>query len=137
MKRGLHEDLGREEHVGPGSERSFGFVMAVAIPALTLLFFRSGWLYGLAVGGAFALVALVLPRALAPLNRGWHAFGLFLGRIVAPLIMGLIFFAVVTPIGLARRALGKRSLDDCFDAEAASYWVDREPPGPEPEQLPR
>ncbi|MEM9315274.1 MAG: SxtJ family membrane protein, partial [Pseudomonadota bacterium] len=88
-------------------------------------------------GGAFALVALVLPRALAPLNRGWHAFGLFLGRIVAPLIMGLIFFAVVTPIGLARRALGKRSLDDRFDAEAASYWVDREPPGPEPEQLPR
>ena len=92
-----------------------------------------GWAFG--VAGAFLAVALVRPAWLAPFNRAWFKFGLLLQRVVNPLVMAVIYFAVVTPTGLVMRALGKDPLRLRYDPDAESYWIHRDPPGPERESM--
>jgi hypothetical protein len=70
------------------------------------------------------------PAPLRPLNRLWFRIGLLLHRIVTPVVMGLVFFCSVVPIGLLMRALGKDLLRLRREADAQSYWIEREPPGP-------
>ena len=86
------------------------------------------WAVELAAG--FVALALARPAALAPLNRLWTRFGLALNRVTQPLIMALLFYGAVTPTALIMRALNKDSLDRRFDAEAKTYWVERESPDP-------
>jgi len=69
------------------------------------------------------------------LNQGWIKLGLLLGRIVNPIVMGLLFFVVVIPTGLIFRLLGKDSLRLSLDATAGSYWIERRPPGPSPQTM--
>jgi len=91
--------------------------------------------WSLAIALGFAVAALAWPRMLAPLNRLWFKFGLLLNRIVSPLVMGLLFYLVVTPIAVAMRMAGKDPLRLKSDAQARSYWIEREPPGPSPETI--
>ena len=92
-------------------------------------------LWSLVVGGVFLGVALVRPVLLAPLNRLWLKFGLLLNRIVSPLVMGFLFYLVITPIALIMRVLGKDPLRLKYDAAVQSYWILRQPPGPSPETI--
>jgi len=87
------------------------------------------------VGAAFLVVAWLRPAVLAPLNRAWTRFGLLLHRIVSPIVLGVMFFVVITPMGLVMRALGKDPLRLRYDREARTYWIDRRPPGPAPDTL--
>ena len=133
-----HESYERPEDVRGSSDRSFGMVFAVVFALIGLLPLAFGGalrLWALLVAAAFLGIALAVPSLLAPLNRLWLRFGLLLHRIVSPLILGIMFFLVVTPMGLLMRALGKDPLRLRFDRHAASYWIDRVPPGPEPESL--
>ena len=91
--------------------------------------------WSLAIAGVFLVLSLFYPQLLAPLNRLWTRFGLLLHNIVNPIVLGLLFFVVVTPIGLLMRLFGKRPLNIDFDRETTSYWIDREPPGPAPETM--
>lgn len=91
------------------------------------------WL--LAIAAVFLLLALVRPAVLRPLNQVWHRFGLLVHRIVTPLVLGLLFFVAVTPTALAMRLLGKDVLRLKFEPEAESYWIKREPPGPDPRTM--
>ena len=121
-----------------GSHRVFGWVMAVVAGLVALWAWRKGhgWLWwpaGIAI--AFALAAAIAPALLAPLNRAWMAFGLLLGRIISPLVMGLIFFGVVTPIAVIARWRGVDPMRRRFDPAAKSYWIERQPPGPNAEGL--
>lgn len=134
-----HERIAREEAVAGSSDRSFGLVFAGFFTVLLLLklwsgWSTSGWIY-LGLAAAFAVVALTVPGVLAPLNRLWMKFGLLLHRIISPLVMGMLFYVVVTPIGLLMRALGKDLLRLKRDAGAASYWIERTPPGPAPDTM--
>lgn len=91
--------------------------------------------WALGVSGVFLLLALIYPRALSPLNRGWMAFGNVLHGVVSFLVLGILFYLVITPMGLAMR-LGKRdALALKLDRSASSYWISRNPPGPEPQTL--
>ena len=122
------------------SNRSFGFVFSVLFAFLGLgPLVRGrpvrGW--ALVVAAAFLLAALALPRMLAPLNRLWLRFGLVLHACISPVIMGLVFYTTVTPIGLARRLLGKDPLRRRFDRDAVTYWIERDPPGPAPDTMTR
>ncbi|SMH41043.1 SxtJ family membrane protein [Azospirillum agricola] len=137
----LHENLSRDtDEVQGSSDRGFGFVFAGffgVIGALKLWRGSSGaewWL-----GGALAvlLLALAAPALLGPFNRLWTRFGLLLHRVTSPLIMGLMFYVGVAPIGLLMRALGKRPLKLAFDSQADSYWIVRRPPGPAPDSIRR
>jgi hypothetical protein len=69
------------------------------------------------------------------LNRLWLKFGLLLYKVMNPLVLGLLFFVTITPIGLVMRAFGKDFLRMKMDRSAKSYWIDRAPPGPPPQSM--
>ena len=135
-----HERLVVDEVVGGSSNRSFGFTFAIVFAVVAfwpLMRGRSvrGW--ALIVAAAFLLATLALPRVLGPLNRLWLRFGLLLHACISPIVMGLVFFTTVTPIGLLRRLLGQDPLRLRFDRDAVTYWIERHPPGPAPDTMPR
>ena len=134
----LHEDYSREEEVKAGSDRSFGFVFAGFFgitSALSLWRGGHGWHWMLPLAAAFLVVALVYPKILGPLNRLWLKFGLLLYKVMNPLVLGLLFFVTIMPIGLIMRATGKDFLRLRRDPAAKSYWIDRTPPGPPPQSM--
>jgi hypothetical protein len=130
-----HEDLQRADSVSAGSDRSFGIVFTVfcAMVALVRFWLGHGAFWGWLVAAAvFATFALVYSRALRPLNILWFRFGMLLHHIMSPLILGIMFYVVFTPIGWWMRLAGKRPLNLSFDAAAESYWIHRKPPAPQP-----
>ena len=139
MNTSTHEDLTRRpDEAKGGSDRAFGLVMAAAAATYALWPLFGGeaprpWV--LAICGALAALAFVRPVVLAPFNRAWTRFGLLLNRIVNPLVLGLLFFATVTPTALILRAMGKDPLRLRFEPDAQTYWIERRPPGPEPETM--
>lgn len=136
----LHENFSRDEEVRGSSDRSFGVVFTVVFALIGLFPLLGGGelrLWALGVAGAFLLAALVVPRVLAPLNRLWFRFGMLLHRVVSPLVMGIVYFAVFTPLGALMRALGKRPLALSFDRSAESYWIVRESAEPPSETMKR
>ena len=129
----LHgSSLHDEEVVGP-SDRSFGLVFTVVFTLIALFPLWRGaeprW-WALAVAGMFGGLALVWPRALAPANRIWLGIGLLLHRIVNPIVMGAVFYLVVTPFGFVMRRLrGGMAVTHGPDKTAPTYWLARtEPP---------
>jgi hypothetical protein len=133
-----HESLERSESIQGSSNRALGLTFA----AVFLIIGLYAWAFGgqvrwwsIAVGAAFALAALVVPGVLGPLNKVWTRFGLLLHRITSPIILGVMFFVVVTPIGLLMRLLGKDLLRLRMERDAPSYWIERQPPGPKPDTL--
>jgi len=138
--KGFHEDFSREQLPEPGSTRSFAITMAVVLGGVGsyLLFKSQPMAYVLlSVAAVFLLLEWIWSRALEPFNWLWFKLGMLMGMVMSPVVMGIIFFAVVTPIGLIRRLGGADSLRLKKDPPCDSWWQEREPPGPDPEQLPR
>jgi hypothetical protein len=130
-----HEDSTREEDARPGSDRSFGVVIAVvlaAIAAFKLWYEAPLWWVWLAVAAAFAVAAWLAPASLRPLNHLWFRFGLLLHRIVSPVVMAAMFFGAVLPTGLLMRLFGNRPLSPEFRPDLESYWVPRQGGTPVP-----
>jgi hypothetical protein len=135
-----HERLTREGSGRTSSDRAFGIVFAAVFGVVGLLpVLRGGPVrsWALALAGVLLVVALRRPALLAPFNRWWTAFGLLLHRVVSPLVMGLIFYGVVTPTGVLLRLGGKDPLNLAWDRNIDTYWIDRRPPGPTPDTMPR
>lgn len=139
MAKGVtHEDFSCKAEVKVGSDRSFGLVFAAlfALVALAPLLHRhEPRLWALGPAAAFAVAALAAPRLLRPLNLLWFRFGLLLHHVVTPVVMGLLFFVAVTPVGVAMRLTGKDPLRLRRAGSAASYWIPRQPPGPDPASM--
>lgn len=120
--------------------RSFGFLaMGVCAAGAVVAQVRHaviGWSV-VAVIGAVCMGALALwaPRRLTPLSKAWMGLGMLMGRVVNPLVFGLMFFALITPVGWVMRLRGRDALRLRLDPSAQSYWVDRRPPGPRPESF--
>ncbi len=135
---GFHEALRRDEEVKGSSDRSFGLLFAgiAALVAAIKLWHANpvgfGWLAAAVILAALALLA---PGVLAPANRLWLKLGLLLHHVVEPVVMSLLFFVTVMPIGLIMRASGKDLLRLKWDREATSYWLPRTPPGPAPDSI--
>jgi hypothetical protein len=111
-------------------ERQFGFLFAavfVIVAFWPLWPLRAPNPYWLGGAAAWVVAALVYPRLLAPLYKGWMKFGHVLGWINARIILGLVFFVMVTPIGLIMRLLGKDLLR-MRAKKSDSYWVERNQP---------
>lgn len=135
---GTHEDYAREEDLQGSSDRSFGFVFTgfFALVGGVKLYTGHAWaLYWFAGAAAFLAAALLAPRILAPLNRLWMKFALLLYAVMNPLTMALLFFLVVTPIGVVMRLAGKDFLRKRLEPDASSYWLPRDPPGPAPDSM--
>jgi Saxitoxin biosynthesis operon protein SxtJ len=136
----MHEDFTRKETIEGSSDRSFGFVMAAFFGLVALFPLLHGPLssvrwWALVVAAAFLALALLWTAPLRPLNRWWLKLGLLLSKIVSPIVMMVLFYATVTPIGVLMRLAGKDPLRLRRDATAASYWIPREPPGPAPDSM--
>ncbi len=124
-----------ENHSQPkmGSERNFGLVFAAVFVILALLpLLHSNkvhwWL--LPIAFVFLALAVVAPRMLAPLNRLWFLIGILLGKVVTPLVMSILWFVVVTPVGFLMRLFGNDPLRLKREFTDKSYWITRSPPGP-------
>lgn len=134
----MHEDFKRQHTIERGSERALGlvftafFLVVGCLPVFGGNAVR-GW--AIVVAAAFLAITLLRPDLLAPLNRIWTWLGLLLHRVVSPLVLGALFFLVVTPIAVLMRALGKDPLRLRFDRTAGTYWIERRPPGPPPESM--
>jgi predicted membrane metal-binding protein len=135
-----HERLFVDDEIKGSKDRTFGLTFAAVFllyACWPLLRGRSPRWWVLAMGAAFAITALLVPRALAPLNRFWLRVGLLLNRITNPIVMGLLFVTTIIPLALMLRALGKTPLQLGRDPSASTYWIDRRPPGPAPSTMSR
>jgi len=120
------------------SERAFGLTFAgffALVAAWPLWRGASVRPWALALAIVFLVTALAWPASLRPLNRAWARLGLILHRIVNPIVMGVIFYGAITPMGLVMRWAGRDALRLRRDPAAPTYWIERHPPGPAPDTM--
>ena len=113
-----------------GSNRSFGLVFFVVFLLISIYpFLKDGdiRLWSLIISIIFLFLGLLNSNILSPLNKLWFRFGLLLGKIISPIIMGIIFFLVVTPIAIIMRLFKKDLLNLKFK-ENNTYWIDKTGP---------
>ncbi|HEX2198849.1 MAG TPA: SxtJ family membrane protein [Burkholderiales bacterium] len=115
------------------SNRSFGWTFTgIFVIAGAYGLWQGGaalpWL--LALAAVTAVVTLTRETWLTPLNRAWMKLGELMGRVVSPIVLGVIFFGVFTPTGVVMRLFGRDAMCRRFEPGASSYWVKRDPPGP-------
>ena len=113
-----------------GSNRSFGivfFIVFLLIGLYPILNSENPRIWSLILSVIFLFLGLINSKILHPLNVLWFKFGILLGRIVSPIIMGIIFFFVVTPIGFMMRIIGKDLLNLKFN-KGKSYWIEKKGP---------
>jgi len=135
-----HEDFTRREEITGPSERSFGLVSSAAFLLYGFWPLFSGKpprIWALALSAAAAVMALAVPGALGPANRLWMKLGLLLSRIANPIITALLFYLVFTPVAVLMRLFKRDPLRLGREPGAASYWIERRPPGPEPGSMSR
>ena len=112
------------------SNRSFGIVFFVVFLLIALYPFTYGEelrIWSIIISIIFLILGFLNSKILAPLNKIWFKFGILLGKIISPLIMGIIFFLVVTPIGLIIKLFGKDVLNLKYNKNK-SYWIEKNGP---------
>ena len=105
--------------------RNFGLTMGIVLGVIgAVLFFKSSSLYPWfwAIGGLFIFLGLLLPSLLKPLYWPWMIFAVILGWFMTRLILAMLFYLVITPIGLITRLLGKLSIEIRWKQQTDSYW---------------
>ncbi len=123
-----HESLRSEGPPPSTSDRSFGLLFAAVGGAIALLGIwegRHSALWWAIAAFVFLVVALFAAPLLGPLNRGWRWLSLQLFRIVNPILMGVIFFCVLTPLAIIMRRVGRDPLRLRFEPDKRSYWLAR------------
>ena len=113
-----------------GSNRSFGivfFVVFFLISIYPLINNESIRIWSLVVSLIFLVLGIINSNVLSPFNKLWFKFGILLGKIISPIVMGIIFFLVVTPIGLIMRLIGKDVLNLKY-SNHKSYWIEKTGP---------
>ena len=109
--------------------RQFGITMAVVLSLIGCwAWWKESQWYGYLFIAAAALLApaVFVPGLLKPLHRFWMTLGLCMGWVVTGLLMIVLFYLVVTPVGLLMRLCGRDPLKRSFDGEAESYWIPRD-----------
>ena len=112
------------------SNKSFGvvfFIVFLLIALYPLLSREDLRIWSLLISIGFLILGLMNSKLLTPLNKLWFKFGLILGKFISPLIMGLIFFIVVTPIGIIMRLLKKDLLLLKYNHKK-TYWIEKTGP---------
>lgn len=117
--------------VKPGSEKSFGFVFATIFVLIGLYPLLSGgalrW-WSLTLATILILLTLLRPTLLVKPNYWWFRFGMFLGAIVAPIVMAVVYLLTIVPTGIAMKVAGKDLMRIKSNRSAKSYWIERDTP---------
>ena len=115
------------DNIKIGSNRSFGIVFFIVFLVIAIYPLTNNGelrLWSLIISLVFLFLGLANSKILNPLNKLWFKFGIFLGKVISPLIMGIIFFLVVTPIGILMRLLNKDLLNLKFN-NTSTYWIEK------------
>lgn len=121
------------------SNRTFGLLFIGVFALAGIYGLWKGWASS-GVQICFALSAFVAgftlfaPALLTPFNKAWYQLGLLLGKVVSPIVLGILFFIVITPVAFFMRLAGRDALK-LRPQKVDSYWIDRKPPGPESESF--
>lgn len=117
--------------VKPGSEKSFGFLLSAVLVLIGLYPLLSGgqvrW-WSLISAAILASLALTYPKLLAKPNYWWFKFGMFLGGLIAPIVMAVVYLATIVPMGIILKLADKDLLRLKSDNSVKSYWIKRDTP---------
>jgi len=111
--------------------REFGLTIGailVILGVVALLRAKAAYPYLLLAGFLLAALGLTIPQVLKPLQKAWMAFSIVLGFVMSRVVLAIVFYAVMTPIGLATKVFGKDILDERIDRKEVSYWKKRSGP---------
>ena len=111
------------------SNKNFGIVFFIFFIIVSVwLFFKNGEfiIWPIIVAVVFLILGLTNSKLLTPLNKAWNQFGILLGYFIAPIVMGIIFFLVVTPTGLVVRVMGKDLLRLKKNKDKKTYWIHKD-----------
>jgi hypothetical protein len=129
---------GNDHPIEGSSDRVFAWVMAGFFSIIGLWPLWSAaplrsW--ALIIAGLFFILGLLWPSSLSGLNRLWMRFGLALSKITSPLAMGIVFYLAITPYAFVLRLFRKQLMPLRFSKQEASYWIKRDPAGPDPQDM--
>ena len=118
----------RNSKIKMSSNRNFGLVFFILFLILGFWPIINGgeikiWLVVISL--IFLVLGMMKSKLLTPLNKLWFKFGMILGAIVAPVVMGAVFFLVVTPIGIVMKTMGKDLINKKYNKKKETYWITR------------
>tara|TARA_B100000073_G_scaffold273971_1_gene233833 strand:- start:179 stop:571 length:393 start_codon:yes stop_codon:yes gene_type:complete len=116
----------KQKEIKTGSNKSFGivfFVIFIIIALWPLLKDENIRVWSIIVSITFLTLGLLNSKILTPLNKLWMRLGILLGAIVSPIVMGVVYFGVITPIGLIMKLFGKDVLNLKIDTNKNTYWT--------------
>ena len=119
-----------EKKIKVSSNKSFGIVFSIFFLFISIFLFLNEYptyYWSLFVSIIFLVLGLMNSKILSPLNLLWFKFGILLGKIVSPVVMGIIFFVVVTPISILLKIFGKDVLNLKFNNNK-TYWIVKDGP---------
>jgi len=119
----------KKHEIKISSNRSFGitfFLVFLLAGIWPLLNSESIRIWSIIISLIFLFLGLIKSRHLTPLNKLWSKFGILLASIVSPIVMGLVFFVVLTPIAIIMKLIGKDILKRNFNKNEKTYWIYRE-----------
>lgn len=114
--------------------RKFGLTVGTALLVISVALFlldKSSYLYFGIAGGTLILPGLIFPVILKPVNKAWMTLALLLGWFMSRVILSVLFYLVLAPIGIIAKLFGKRFINLKIDKQAATYWEKREKRSPE------
>ena len=115
----------KKNKIKMGSNKSFGivfFIVFLIIAFWPFVSFSMFKIWPLIISIIFLILGLMNSKILSPLNKIWFKFGILLGSIVSPIVMSIIFFVIITPIGIIMKILGKDLLNKKYNKQN-SYWI--------------
>jgi hypothetical protein len=120
------------------SNKKFGWFFSITLAMIAIYCYWKKLNYFSAATAIITLLFLTItvlaPKFLTPLNRNWYLLGVILGKIISPIVLGVMFFVFITPISIFMRIFGRDELK-IKKSFVQSYWVDRLPPGPPSESF--
>ena len=120
--------MSKKSNVKISTNRSFGlvfFIFFLIIGFWPLINMQEIRTWSLIIAIPFLILGLINSKLLTPLNLLWSRLGIFLGSIIAPIVMAFVFFLVVTPTSLFMKILGKDILNKKYNKNEKSYWIKR------------
>ena len=108
--------------------REFALVIGIALfifGSIALWRGKATYPYLYSLGAIFIILGFLLPKVLIPLQKLWMAFSIFIGFFMSRVVLSILFYGIMTPIGQAMKLFGKDLLDERIDRSKSSYWIKR------------